>query len=99
MQKRHLLKTSALRVRSRNLSLLLTLLISTFTNLYAQSIKVNGTVIDIQGRSLEGVSVNVKGTSNGTVTDSLGKFSITVPNSSVILEFSSVGFISKEEKV
>lgn len=73
--------------------------ITLFTSVYAQSVRINGYVSDVQGRSLERVSVNIKSTSIGTITDSSGRYSINVPNSKTILVFSSVGFISKEEIV
>ena len=43
-------------------------------NAHAQSL-VQGTVTDETGESLPGVSVVVKGTTNGTVTDVNGKYS------------------------
>jgi len=54
-------------------------------------IQVNGKVKDVSGEPLIGVSVLVKGTANGTVTDLDGKFSLTVSVGNV-LEFSYVGY-------
>ncbi len=45
---------------------------------------------------LPGVSVVVKGTTRGTVTDVNGTYSITVPDDSTVLVFSYVGFLSQE---
>src|SRR5690242_11981141 len=45
-----------------------------------QSRDITGTVRDEDGVGLPGVSVLVEGTSQGTVTDNDGKFSITVPS-------------------
>lgn len=47
-------------------------------NSYAQSITVTGVVSDATGESLPGVSVAVKGTTNGTITDLDGKYSLDV---------------------
>lgn len=45
---------------------------------------------------LPGVNVIIKGTSQGTVTDLQGNYSIDVPEEDVILVFSSVGYTSEE---
>ncbi|MDU1891087.1 MAG: SusC/RagA family TonB-linked outer membrane protein [Dysgonomonas sp.] len=63
-----------------------------------QAITITGTIKDDQGESLPGVSVIVKGTTNGTATDIDGKFSITTsPNA--VLVFRYVGFTPQEIKV
>ena len=64
----------------------------------AQSkINVTGTVLDSNGEALIGASVVVKGnTSQGTVTDFDGHFTLTVPSESAVLVFSYVGMTSKE---
>lgn len=56
---------------------------------------VTGTVRDVAGNPLIGVSVQVKGTSNGVVTDLDGKFSITVSVGDVLI-FSYVGMVTRE---
>lgn len=63
------------------------------------SIPVSGLVSDDKGQALPGVTVQVKGTSAGTVTDNDGKFSITVPGSDAVLEFSYLGFARQERPV
>jgi TonB-dependent starch-binding outer membrane protein SusC len=66
--------------------------------LYGQ-VKVSGTVTDIKSSPLEGASVTVKGTSNGTVTNNEGQFSISVPGQGNVLVFTSSGFTPKEVRV
>ena len=56
---------------------------------------VSGTVTNTEGQPLPGVSVVVKGTTTGSVTDMNGKYSLTVPVQSV-LQFSFVGVASLE---
>jgi Outer membrane receptor proteins, mostly Fe transport len=56
---------------------------------------VTGTVVEESGMSLPGVSVVVKGTTVGTVTDVDGKFQIAVDESSVLV-FSFVGMTTQE---
>ena len=47
---------------------------------------------------MAGVSVSVKGTRTGTITDGNGNFAITVPDDAVLV-FSYVGYESKEVAV
>ncbi len=59
--------------------------------------EIKGRVVDIAGEPLPGVSVKVKGTNNATITDIDGNYSINA-NGNDVLEFSYVGFASKEVK-
>jgi TonB-linked SusC/RagA family outer membrane protein len=61
-----------------------------------QGIRITGTVSDNAGNLLPGVTIIVKGTSQGTITESDGAYTIMVPTNSVELVFSYVGFISQE---
>lgn len=64
---------------------------------FAQSRTITGKVTDVDdGSTLPGVSVVVKGTSIGTVTDIDGKFSLNVPKEAKVLRLSFVGFSTKE---
>ncbi|MCT4646551.1 MAG: carboxypeptidase-like regulatory domain-containing protein [Carboxylicivirga sp.] len=56
---------------------------------------IKGGVKDKQGVPLPGVSVVIKGTTVGTVTDSNGSYSIEVDNESAVLVFSFVGMESQ----
>lgn len=63
---------------------------------FAQT-SVTGTVTDADnGGTLPGVSVQVKGTSLGTVTDMDGKYSLQVPEDAAALIFSFVGMETQE---
>lgn len=53
---------------------------------------VTGTVHDANDEPLIGVSILVKGTTRGTVSDFDGNFSLEIPGSSATLEFSYTGF-------
>jgi iron complex outermembrane receptor protein len=59
---------------------------------------ITGTVKDETGAPLPGATVVVKGTTNGTVTDTDGKFVIDA-DANVILEISYVGYSSKEVSI
>ncbi|KAA6335814.1 TonB-dependent receptor SusC, partial [termite gut metagenome] len=66
------------------------------TPLGAQNRQITGTVLDaVNEEPLIGVSVVVKGTSRGTVTDLNGQFAVDVPAGS-ILELSYIGYIKRE---
>lgn len=80
--------------------LLLLLLFSTsLTHAFAQSSSVNGSVTDEEGEGLPGVTVLVKGTTNGTVTDIEGNYSLNVADAKSTLVFSYIGFKSQEVPV
>lgn len=59
-------------------------------------IAVTGTVLDEKGEPLPGVSVLIKGTQIGTLTDVKGAFSLNVDDSKQVLVFSFVGYIAQE---
>ena len=61
-----------------------------------QKKEISGTVKDSKGISVPGVSVIVKGTSTGTVTDADGKFRLSIPINAKILVFSFVGMKTQE---
>ncbi len=57
---------------------------------------VSGIVTDLNGQPLEAVSVKLKGTSVGTVTDAAGKYTLNTTQRSGVLVFTSVGHDLKE---
>jgi TonB-linked SusC/RagA family outer membrane protein len=61
-----------------------------------QSFTVTGTVTDNNGNPLAGVSIQIKGTQQGTITDVNGKYSLSVPGTESVLIFSFVGFAAQE---
>ena len=84
------------RQTQRNLfSLAVFLLVSMYA--FAQN-AVTGIVKDKTGEPLIGVSVVEKGTTNGSITDMDGKFSINVLQGKTLV-FSYIGYLSQEIKV
>ncbi len=76
---------------------LLTLQLFVLGQIQAQTIK--GTVVDAKGESIIGATVLEKGTSNGTITNFDGEFSITVSSDNATLTVSYVGYESQEIKL
>ncbi len=65
--------------------------------LQAQGVQVTGNVTSADdGAALPGVSVVVRGTTIGAVTDFEGNYDITVPDASATLMFSFVGMLTQE---
>ena len=64
----------------------------------AQQRLITGTVKDMTGTALPGVSVLIKGTTIGTVSDANGVYSINAAPDDV-LSFSFIGFKSMEVQV
>jgi len=65
--------------------------------LEAQEYNIAGKVTDKStDETLPGVYVLIKGTTNGTVTDVNGSYTISVPDANAILVFSFVGYASQE---
>ncbi len=64
---------------------------------FAQTKTISGTVTSADdGTALPGVTVQVKGTTIGTITDINGKYSINVSNNATTLVFSFVGMKTQE---
>ena len=57
---------------------------------------IRGRVIDETGSELPGVSVVVKGTQAGSVTDGTGRYTVNVPAGGSTLVFSFIGYASQE---
>ncbi|MDO9182512.1 MAG: carboxypeptidase-like regulatory domain-containing protein, partial [Bacteriovorax sp.] len=61
-----------------------------------QQFHVSGIVTDLAGLPIPGVTVLIKGTNKGVVTNFDGQYTITVPNAETILVFSSQGSATQE---
>jgi Ca-activated chloride channel homolog len=60
---------------------------------------ITGKVTDNNGQPIAGVSVLLKGTSQSTITDINGTYSISINKGSGTLVFSFIGYITAEEKI
>lgn len=63
---------------------------------YGQNKTVTGTVMDDTNLPLPGVSILIEGTTQGTISDVEGNFSLQVPQGKVVLVFSFIGFENKK---
>ena len=64
-----------------------------------QGKKVTGVVVDANGEPVIGANVVVKGTTNGTITDFDGNYSIEGVSANDVLAISYIGYISQEVTV
>jgi TonB-linked SusC/RagA family outer membrane protein len=77
-------------------SLLVCLLLFGFYAVYGQNIQIKGTVTSAEdGSGLPGVTVSVKGTTIGVLTDGSGKYSISVPANAENVDFNFMGMKSQ----
>ncbi len=74
------------------------IILSTLQSVQQQK-SISGKVIDNTGSPLPGVTVSVKGTTNGTITDNDGGFRLSGVNADGVLVFSFVGMQTQEVKI
>lgn len=72
------------------------LLISCHLNILAQDKTVTGVVLDKTGETVIGASVLVKGTTNGTITDVDGNFTLKNVQEDAVLQVSFVGYKAQD---
>mgnify|MGYP001716361190 FL=1 len=91
-----LLKSKILRDASRikSLPICIFMFFFLFTPfVYSQSRRqITGSVQDVQGNPLIGVSILETGTSNGTITDMNGTYSLNISSTNATLRFSYIGY-------
>jgi TonB-dependent starch-binding outer membrane protein SusC len=81
------------------LSMTAALLLMLASVVLAQQRNVTGTVTDEGGAGMPGVNVLVKGTTNGTATDSDGKYTLSIPGDDAVLVITFVGYSTSEVPV
>ena len=75
------------------------LLISCHLNILAQGKIITGVILDKTGETVIGASVLVKGTTNGTITDVDGNFTLNNVQENAVLQVSFVGYKTQDMKV
>ncbi len=81
--------------RTQRLSILICSFVLIGLSSQAQQVPISGQIRD-QGNGLPGVSIYEKGTTQGTTSDTEGKFAMTVSSPSAILVFSFIGYKTQE---
>lgn len=83
----------------KRVTLLIALLMASISYIYAQQLTITGTVVDKSlGEPVIGATILVEGTTNGTVTDMDGKFTINASKGDV-LSISYIGYQAQTVKV
>ena len=82
-----------------NRMLITLLLLSVVSVTYAQERLVQGLITDELNTPIPGANILIKGTSNGTVSDSDGKFALKIPSENTTLEISFIGYEMQEVQV
>ena len=72
------------------------LLISCHLNILAQGKIITGVILDKTGETVIGASVLVKGTTNGTITDVDGNFTLNNVQENAVLQVSFVGYKTQD---
>ena len=79
----------------KKLSAILSLILLAGSLAFAQQ-KISGRVTDSDGEGMAGVSVLVKGTTTGTITNTNGSWSLNSVKKGATLVFSCIGYVSQE---
>lgn len=65
----------------------------------SQNITVKGQITDNRGQPLPGVNIVEEGTSNGTISDIKGQYTITVSSEDAVLVYSFVGYNTEKREI
>ncbi|MCD6564994.1 MAG: SusC/RagA family TonB-linked outer membrane protein [Bacteroidales bacterium] len=66
---------------------------------FGQERTITGNVTSEEEGAIPGVNIVIQGTTQGTVTDMDGNYSLVVPGSDAVLVFSSIGFVTQTVNV
>lgn len=72
------------------------MIMGVFSMALGQERQVTGTVTDVSGEPLPGVSVLVVGTTTGSITSFEGTYTLKLPEEAISLEFRSVGYKTQQ---
>src|SRR5574344_1452308 len=86
-----------IKIPGKKLTLFLVLSLSCMMA-FAQK-TITGSIVDEKGETMIGVSVAVKGTTNGTITDINGKFTLNNVRDDATITTSYVGYLPQETTV
>jgi TonB-linked SusC/RagA family outer membrane protein len=86
-------------VKKVNLGIFIILMSLFSISVMAQQQKITGKVSNETGETLIGVSVFVKGTTTGSITDVNGNFTLQLPSNAKTLIFSYIGFKTQQVEI
>lgn len=66
---------------------------------FSQSGYLKGTILTLDGKSIESVNIQLKGTGLGTVSNRDGEYSLTAPEGNYITTVSIIGFVRQQQNV
>ena len=84
----------SVKTSAKKTILMVLLLFSCCTAVFSQQ-KITGLVTNLKGEALDGVTVNIKGTNQGTFTGADGSFVINAKAGDTLI-FSSIGFVPRQ---
>lgn len=70
--------------------------ITTTASVITADVTITGTVRDSAGKPINGVSINLKGSKTGTITDDQGTYTLVIPDKEGTLVFSHIAYQLKE---
>jgi Ca-activated chloride channel family protein len=83
----------------KSLKIFAILILAAIVIAFTEPVTITGRVTDKQGQPIPGVTISVKGSTKGTVTDYNGRYKITIDDKANVLVFSFIGFLTVEEKI
>jgi len=93
---KRILLPNPVRLLPAAIMLLLTAALGSYARVPQQR-TIQGRIVSAEdNQGFPGVNVVVKGTTNGTVTDVDGRYSVEIPSDDAILVFSSIGYATQE---
>lgn len=87
-----------LKLKQRKTGLLILLLVLGLCS-FSQNRKISGMITDNKNELLPGVTIYVKGTTNGTTSDVSGSYALTVDSDAKTLVFSYIGMKTSEVEI
>ena len=86
-------------MRSKSLILTLFLALATAAGAFGQNRTITGTIRDANQEPVVGAGVLIEGTNQGTISAMDGSFSLKAPSGPVVLDVTSLGYISQKVSV
>ncbi len=83
----------------KKITLLLGVLFLCTTAMFAQKTITGKVTSKLDGSALPGVTVVVKGSTTGTITDADGKYKLSVPATAATLTFTFIGMVSQDVEI